>query len=380
MLKFLAAQAVRLGIGEHGYIVGGAVRNHLLGTPIKDLDVVIDTVALGAHRDSAWLARQLQHAIPARTSLVTNQYGVAILSVAASWVLDGHDLKGEVLEIANARRETYGDASGKGYKPHLVEPSTIQEDLARRDFTVNALLWRLADLESGVEAAPVLDLLESGIKDLEARILRTPLDPDRTFTDDPTRMLRAVKFAVRHRLTIAEEVADSIKRNAMKLIKMPWDAVRKILVEDILQGPTPRESVPLIRALGLNEPILRLLREEPGFHVGVSRGLQSADVLLLLDLWDLEWQLRGSPAGLVKESEVPRLREILEADPAAADGFLAALRSPPIDQPKLFERHGLHGAARQRVVVRARELLMLNPALSLDSAQLEAEVSLALGV
>jgi len=378
LLTFLAAQGTRLGMADDGYVVGGAVRNHLLKAPIKDLDLVIDSVALGAHRDSGWFARELQKAIPARTNLVTNQYGVALLTVSSPWVLDGHDLKGEVLEIANARRETYGGESGKGYKPHLVERSTILEDLARRDFTVNALLWRLADLENGVEAAPVLDFLGTGLKDLEARVLKTPLDPDRTFTDDPTRTLRAIKFAVRHGLKISEEVASSIKRNALKLIQMPWDAVRKILVEDILHGPRPREAVPLIRELGLNEPILRLLREEPGFHVGVSRGLAGADPLLLLDLWGLEWQLRGSPVALVKEGEIPRLRQILEADPSGIDVFMAALKSPPVDQPRLFERHGLHGAARQRVVLKARELLLLSPELLLDPAQLEAEVSRAL--
>lgn len=378
LVRFLSGVAKRLGVAEHSYVVGGAVRNHLLDVPVKDLDLVVDSVELGSHRDSAWLARQLQQAIPARSNLVTNQYGVAILTVSASWVLDGHELKGEVLEIANARRESYGGESGKGYKPHLVEPSTILEDLERRDFTVNTLLWRLADLESGPTGAPVLDLLDVGLQDLADRTLCTPLDPDRTFSDDPTRMLRAIKFSVKHGLSISNGVADSIRRNASKLVGIPWDAVRKILVDDVLLGPRPRESVPLLKGLGLNEPILRLLREEPGFHAGVSRGLAGADVLLLLDLWDLEWHLKGSPVGLLKESEIPRLRQILEADPAAIDGFMAALKSPPIDQQKLFAQHGLEGAARQRVVVKARELLLLHPGLSTNPAQLEVEVGAVL--
>lgn len=379
VLKFLSRVAARLRVAEHTYVVGGAVRNHLLSTAIKDLDLVIDSVQLGADRDSAWLALQLQQSIPARSNLVTNQYGVALLTVATPWVVDGHDLKGEVLEIANARRESYGGESGKGYKPHLVEPSTILEDLQRRDFTINTLLWRLADLESGHCSAPVVDLLGSGLRDLELRLLRTPQDPDRTFQDDPTRMLRGIKFAVRHGLSLADEVPAAIKRNAAKLIQMPWDAVRKILVEDVLQGPTPRQSVRLIKELELNAPILRLLREESGFHAGVSRGLADADPLLLLDLWDLGWRLKGSPAALVKEHEIPRLRQILEADSPTGERFMAALRSPPINQPQLFERYGLEGAARRRVASTARELLLRDPALCEDPARLEAELSFALG-
>ena len=376
LLRYLSREALRLGVAEHTYVVGGAVRNHLIGAPIKDLDLVVDSVELGNVQDSGWFARQLQRALPVRSNLVTNQYGVAILTVSAPWNLDGHEMQGEVLEIANARRESYGGEAGRGYKPHLVEPSTILDDLQRRDFTVNTLLWRLADLSGGHEGAAVLDLLGAGLPDLEKRLLRTPLDPDRTFSDDPTRMLRAIKFAIRHELTIS--MPDAILRNAMKLTQMPWDAVRKILVDDLLQGPTPRRSVPLLRELGLNEPILQLLREEPGFHAGVSRGLAGADVLLLLDLWDLEWHLKGSPAGLVRHESIPRLREILETNPAAQERFMAALRCPPIDQVRLFERHGLRGRARQGVAAKARELLLLDPALADDPTGLEAEVSKAL--
>jgi len=139
LMKFLSAEASKLGVADSVYIVGGAVRNFVLGIPPKDLDVVVDSVALKG-RDSAWFAERLQFAIPAETSLVTNQYGVAIITIKGTWMLDGHDLKGEVVEIANARKESYGKTdAGKGYKPDSVEPATIQEDVVRREFTFNCM-------------------------------------------------------------------------------------------------------------------------------------------------------------------------------------------------------------------------------------------------
>jgi tRNA nucleotidyltransferase/poly(A) polymerase len=141
LMKFLSAVARHTGASEHVYIVGGAVRDFVMGRPIKDVDVVVDAVSLGRDRDSAWFAEQVVRHIPVEASYVTNQYGVAIITVKDSWILDGHDLKGEVIEIANARKESYGagDDMGKGYKPTEVQPATIHEDVERREFTFNCM-------------------------------------------------------------------------------------------------------------------------------------------------------------------------------------------------------------------------------------------------
>jgi len=137
LMKFLSGVAKAAGIAEHVYVVGGAVRNFVIGQPVKDVDVVIDSVAAG--KDSAWFAERVRKAIPVRTSLATNQYGVAILTVSGDWFLDGSNLKGETVEIANARKESYGGETGKGYKPHVVAPATIEEDVVRREFTFNCM-------------------------------------------------------------------------------------------------------------------------------------------------------------------------------------------------------------------------------------------------
>jgi tRNA nucleotidyltransferase/poly(A) polymerase len=376
LLKFLSQVAKRLGVGHHVYIVGGAVRNHLMGLAPKDVDVVVDSVALGGSKDSAWFAQQLQRAIPTRTNLTTNQYGVAILTVAGPWLLDDHNMEGEILEIANARKESYGDPSGKGYKPHMVEPTTIEEDLLRREFTFNTLLWRLLDLEHGPDRAEVLDLLGRGRQHLEDRLLTTPVDPDKTFSDDPTRMLRAVKFVAKYNFKISPDVWSSIERNAPKLKQMPWDSVRKILVEDILEGPQPRRSVRLLHELGLGQVLKEMLHDEQGFAVALSRSLSEQEIHLVLDLIDLGWAIR-TPVSFLAGEELIRLREILltnAEDPSFEKRFLQALRKPPIDQVRLFETYQIQGADRGTLVPIARTFLLRNPELAGDPAELERVV------
>jgi tRNA nucleotidyltransferase/poly(A) polymerase len=360
-MKFLADLALKLRVADDVYIVGGAVRNFLMGVPIKDIDVVIDTV--GAGKDSEWLAKEIQKAIPVATNLTTNQYGVALLAVSPGWHIEKGVTGGrEVIEIANARKESYGAPEGKGYKPHMVEPCTIQEDLLRREFTFNTLLWKLSDLVEGPEKAPVTDLL--GVRGhLEKRALLTPSPPDKTFSDDPTRMLRAVKFVTRYGFFIDPEVFASIQRNAPKLRQMPWDAVRKLLIEDILQGPEPRSAIALMGNLKLTPVLKTWLDEEPGFGSALGRALcdTSVDVHVILDLYDQEWEMK-SPLSFLDIQGRRRLREILKTtDPDTHFAFVEALKKPPIDQSKLFSKYKLEGKDRQRVVRVAREVLLREP-------------------
>lgn len=371
-LRFLSQATKRLRVGEHIYVVGGAVRNHLMGIAPKDLDMVVDSVALGG-KDSAWFAEQLQQFIPARTNLTTNQYGVAILTISGPWVLDGHDLNGEVLEIANARKESYGESSGKGYKPHMVEPASIREDLLRREFTFNTLLWRLSDLEHGLDGAEVLDLLGNGRQHLVDKLLTTPVDPNKTFSDDPTRMLRAVKFVSKYGFRISSDVHLSIQQNAHKLKNMPWDAVRKILVEDILESQQPRHSVKLLNELGLGEAIKEMLRTESGFASALSRSLVEQETHLFLDLLDLDWPVR-TPVSFLSRDGLVRLREILvsNVDPDFEKHFVDMLKRPKIDQVRLFELYQIKGQDRGAVVSMTRSLLLQNPELSSDLQELES--------
>lgn len=379
LMKFLSECFSSLGVAEHTYVVGGAVRNHLLGQPVKDLDIVIDSVASG--RDSEWLAKELLKSLPSKSNLTTNQYGVAIVSIKGFFGFDGVDLSGKTIEIATARKESYGGAAGKGYKPHMVAPATIHEDLLRREFTFNTLLWRFSDLRNGPESAPVIDLLGSGRANLEERVLRTPSDPDKTFSDDPTRMLRAVKFIARYAFELPSEVEESIIRNASKLKDMPWNAIQEILVRDILFGPCPRESLDLMYGLGLTKVIGELLVEEPGFASGLGRFLNDVrDLHLVLDILDLGWKVR-TPVGFLSPDDQLRLRGILKSRRwgDAYEEFFLHLVRPPIDQPALFREFGLEGQNRARVLQVARQSLLEQPDLAGDHPALEAAVRLELG-
>lgn len=380
LVRFLSKATKSLGVAEHVYIVGGAVRNWLMGIPPKDVDIVVDTIR--AKKDSEWLAKALQRAIPVATNLTTNQYDVAILTVKGEWGLDGHDMKGETIEIATARKESYGGAEGKGYKPHMVEPATIREDLLRREFTFNTLLWRLADLHEGPHGAPVLDLLGCGRSDLEARVLRTPgNDPNKTFSDDPTRMLRAVKFMARYDFEMTASVFNAIRDNGPKLHDMPWNAVQEILVRDILHGPKPRRSLKVLRDLGLDHVLRDLLHRESGFASGLGRSLNEVrDVQLLLDIHAL-WDLR-SPISFLDTSQRMVLQRLLNewTEGDFFEGFVRHLVRPPIDQSALFEALGLEGRDRARVLQNARQALLDRPELAQDPSGLEAVVRDSLGV
>ena len=376
LMKFLSGIAKRLGVAEHVYVVGGAVRNFLIGQPIKDIDVVVDSVTLGGRKNSEWFAQQVARAIPAATNLTTNQYGVAILTVSGFWNLDGEDMQGEVIEIANARKESYSGVGGKGkgYKPTDVQPATIEEDVFRREFTFNTLLWRLLDLTEGPDKAEVIDLTGLGRQHLEERLMHTPLDPDRTFTDDPTRMLRAIKFFVKYSLKLSSDVVSAIQRNAGKLKEMPWEAVANILVRDILDTPKAREALVVMRSLGLIEVLADMIRTEKPFAAFMAGQMTvDKDVQLLLDLAGLG--LGDKALSFLTPEQQGRLREItVPMERQQASTFLAALKSPPIDNMALIEEFNLPPKDRGILAPTARRLMLEQPALALSPATLTEEV------
>ncbi len=171
-------------------MVGGAVRDLLLGAPApKDVDLVVEGDALDLVR-ALW-----RSGVADGPPSVFENFGTAQVRV------DGVDV-----EAVTARRESY---RGDSRKP-TVEPATLQEDAQRRDFTVNALL---VDIASG----EVSDPLGLGLDDLARRTLRTPLDPEQTFSEDPLRMLRAVRFRWQVGLEPAEGLVEAVRRTAHRL-------------------------------------------------------------------------------------------------------------------------------------------------------------------
>ena len=217
-------------MGLETYIVGGFVRDYLLDRGAKqDIDIVVvgSGIALAkAIQKKLKITRQVQ---------VFKTYGTAMLQ----W--------GDVtLEFVGARKESYTIES----RNPAVSEGTLEEDQLRRDFTINALAVSLNKENFGTLLDPF-----AGLDDLEKRLLRTPRDPDTTYTDDPLRMLRAIRFATQLNFSIVPESLNAIRKNAERIKIISKE---RIVVElnKILETDSPSEGFILLQQTGLLPYIL----------------------------------------------------------------------------------------------------------------------------
>jgi tRNA nucleotidyltransferase/poly(A) polymerase/DNA topoisomerase IB len=381
LMKFLSGVARHLGVGEHVYVVGGAVRNFVIKEPIKDIDVVIDSVALKG-KDSAWFAEEVRKAIPTQTNLETNNYGVAILTITGDWVVGGENLKGETIEIANARKESYGGTEGQGYKPHQVEPATIEEDTVRREFTFNTLLWRMIDLAEGPDKAEIIDLTGCGMKDLREGVMACPSPPDKTFSDDPSRMVRAIKFLIKYGFKISPDVKESILRNRAKLKNVPPGHLSNMIINLFFEGGVGKKALLEMDKLGLLEVVKEIAQENKSFREALGNWAEKkADLKTFFELLDI-----GMPTGkrliFLTPGQRARVREItvgLSSD--AGDAFVLLLEQPgkAVNMPALIQEMGLKGPQIRQLTDAARMLLLTDPDLALQRDQLTQRVRESLG-
>ena len=186
--------------GTDVYVVGGYVRDQLLGLENgKEIDVVVVSGASGNVGSGIAFAQAFDRAAHQQGSLVEfDQFDTA------RYVLDNFEV-----EFAGARSESYRHASRKP----TVQPATLGEDLARRDFTINAMARKVG---KGGRLGKIIDP-HQGQRDLKEKRLKTPLDPDETFHDDPLRMLRAARFAGQLEFSIEEKTIAALARNAGRL-------------------------------------------------------------------------------------------------------------------------------------------------------------------
>ncbi len=197
------------------YAVGGYVRDLFLQRPSKDIDIVV--VGSGIKMARA-LARRLGKA--ARLSVFKN-YGTAQVKF--------HDLE---IEFVGARKESYRHDS----RNPVVEDGTLEDDQNRRDFTINAMAVCLNHGRFGELVDPF-----DGINDLEEKIIRTPLDPDVTFNDDPLRMMRCIRFAAQLGFYIDDETFGSLCRNHERINIIPQERIVDELNKIIL-SPVPSKG------------------------------------------------------------------------------------------------------------------------------------------
>lgn len=362
LMKFLSGVSARAGFGDNAYVVGGAVRNWVIKQPIKDIDLLVDTVALG--HDTEWVANQIAKAIPADTNLTTNQYGVAILTVKGEWDLDGFPMQGEVIEIAAARKESYGGEGGKGYKPDTVEPATVQEDVVRREFTFNTLMWRLMDLAQGPDKAQIIDLTGCGLSDLQEGRMQCPADPDKVFADDPSRLIRIVKFVTRYGFKLTPDTEAAAKRQAPKLANVPHNAVSKLLAEVLVESKA-KQAIALMDHLGLLGVIRKMVETVAPFRDALNNWGNAQSVQYMFNLMDIGLVTKAK-VGFLPPDQQKQVREIAtEMTADEAENFLAVLKQPGkvLNMAEIAKDLGLAGAAMKSLMDLARETLLGDPKL-----------------
>jgi len=227
LLRLLKHAAAELNV--KAWVVGGYVRDVLLARPRShpDVDVVVDA------GDAPALARHFAELAGAPPPVTFERFGTAQVT-----------LPGRLVEFVTARAESYAPDSRK---PD-VRPASLVEDLRRRDFTINALLM---DFDGKIE-----DPL-GGRRDLDAKILRTPADPLRTFADDPLRMLRAVRFAAELGFSLDPSLVPAMRELKARLAP-PVISIERISDElrKILAAPRPKLGLDLLDEGGLLEVIL----------------------------------------------------------------------------------------------------------------------------
>jgi len=235
-------------LGVRAFVIGGYVRDCFLGRPSKDIDIVVEGSGIE-------LAEAVGAKVHSNVSVFRN-FGTAMLRY--------HGIE---VEFVGARKESYRRDSRKP----IVEDGTLEDDQLRRDFTINAMAFSLQKEDFGALVDPF-----GGIRDLAAGIIRTPLDPDTTYSDDPLRMVRAVRFATKLStdeltFTIVPESLDSIKRNRERMEILSKERIVEEL-NKILVTPKPSIGFRLLDETGLLEYILPQLSKLKGIETVEGKG------------------------------------------------------------------------------------------------------------
>ena len=228
IFKIVAEASSLLNI--ESYVIGGYVRDFILNrSNSKDIDIV--TVGSGID-----LAKKVSSLIPSQPKVsIFKNYGTAMLKT--------DEIK---LEFVGARKESYQ----KNSRNPAIEKGTLEDDQNRRDFSINAMALSLNNYNFGELLDPF-----NGVNDLKNKIIRTPLDPDVTFCDDPLRMLRAIRFATQLQFRIEDQSFKSIEKNAKRITIISTERIVDEL-HKILASPKPSIGFAILNKVNLLTHIL----------------------------------------------------------------------------------------------------------------------------
>lgn len=243
VLDHVAHAAAALGVPA--YVIGGFVRDKLLGRKTKDMDIVCvgDGIALANK-----VAERLGGNIPVH---FFKTYGTAQLKY--------DDLE---VEFVGARRESYSEQS----RNPTVEPGTLEDDQLRRDFTINAMAVSLNPADFGALVDPF-----NGLQDMEHKIIRTPLEPGKTFSDDPLRMMRGIRFASQLGFTIDPVTFAGIREHAHRIRIITQERITDEL-NKIMLSVTPSVGLDLLYKAGLLKLIFSAMTDLVGVETQEGRG------------------------------------------------------------------------------------------------------------
>lgn len=252
IFKIVSEAAAEAGI--KAFVIGGYVRDCFLGRPNSDIDIVAEGSGIA-----------LAEAVAGRiTSVEGRKCNVSVFRNFGTAMLKYHGME---VEFVGARKESYRRESRKP----IVEDGTLEDDQKRRDFTINAMAFSLCRDDFGNLVDPF-----GGIRDLATGTIRTPLEPDVTYSDDPLRMLRAIRFSSQlstpeHPFTIVPESIEAMKRMASRLDILSKERIVEEL-NKMLLSPKPSIAFRLLDETGLLERILPSLARLKGVETVDGKG------------------------------------------------------------------------------------------------------------
>ncbi|MTI87423.1 MAG: HD domain-containing protein [Balneolaceae bacterium] len=225
---FRIISAAAASLGKPVYVIGGYVRDYYLNR-LKKGSIDIDFVTVGS---GISLAKEVSRRIKGSSLAVYKQFGTAQVK------------SGELeLEFVGARKESYRRNSRKP----IVEDGTLEDDQLRRDLTINALSWSLNEENYGELNDPF-----NGMKDLKNKLIRTPVDPHQTFSDDPLRMMRAIRFASQLDFRIYEDTFEAITEMSSRINIISKERIIEEL-NKIIRSPNPSLGFTMLFKTGLLE-------------------------------------------------------------------------------------------------------------------------------
>ncbi len=227
-------------LGIRAYVVGGYVRDLILGNGSKDIDVMV----IG---DPIFFAKKVEQTLSATALVVFEKFRTAQMAIGNVKV-----------EIVGARKESYESDS----RNPIVSEATLEEDLSRRDFTINAMGISLNKLDSLGKFGELVDPF-GGVNGLSEKLIDTPLEPQETFNEDPLRILRAIRFACRFDFTLSPRVVDAIKRMKDRLGIVSQERITDEFIK-ILSAPRPSLGLKPLQDTGVMKIVFKEINDMPG--------------------------------------------------------------------------------------------------------------------